>query len=173
MASNKQIEANKINALKAGVKTPEGKQAISQNAFKHGLRSSALVNIPKLHEESLREYESLVQDLEESIKPKSKFENFCIHSVAKAMFKLRRVDALEAAQFTSVDSRFEGNIFNFGMTDDQQLLDIKSVDKIDLILRYKAALNNEISKGMSSIYSFRNYFQLDLFGNDGENNNER
>ncbi len=35
--SQKQLEANKANAQKGGVKTEEGKQIVKYNALKHGL----------------------------------------------------------------------------------------------------------------------------------------
>ena len=39
MASEKQIAANRENATKAGVKTPEGKLAVKLNAVSHGIFS--------------------------------------------------------------------------------------------------------------------------------------
>jgi len=42
MASEKQIEANKNNAKKGGVKTVEGKEVSRMNALKHGILSSEL-----------------------------------------------------------------------------------------------------------------------------------
>ena len=40
--SQKQIEANKKNGQKGGVKTPEGKAIVKYNALKHGLHLKVL-----------------------------------------------------------------------------------------------------------------------------------
>ena len=43
MTSEKQILANRLNALKAGVKTEEGKAAVRLNAVTHGFFSKAVL----------------------------------------------------------------------------------------------------------------------------------
>ena len=41
--SEKQLEANRANAQKGGVKTPEGKEIVKYNALKHGLLAKEVV----------------------------------------------------------------------------------------------------------------------------------
>jgi len=55
MASKKQIEANRRNALKrSGPKTPDGKATARLNATKHGLLSQEVL-LPGEDEEALKE----------------------------------------------------------------------------------------------------------------------
>ena len=42
-ASQKRLEANRVNALKGGVKTPEGKAISKYNALKHGILAKEAV----------------------------------------------------------------------------------------------------------------------------------
>ena len=56
MVSEKQLEANRANALKStGPRTDEGKQASSRNAVKHGLLSTEVV----MFHESKEDYEAV------------------------------------------------------------------------------------------------------------------
>lgn len=43
MTTEKQIEANRLNALKGGVKTGQGKAAVRLNAVSHGLLSKEVL----------------------------------------------------------------------------------------------------------------------------------
>jgi len=47
MATEKQIEANRLNAQKStGPRTPQGKVHVSRNSLRHGMRARAVV-LPK------------------------------------------------------------------------------------------------------------------------------
>jgi hypothetical protein len=154
--------------LKVGVKTPEGKQKVRYNSFKHGLRSNALVTAPSVLGETQEEYDQLFEDLKVSICPQSPFEEFCVHSIAKAMFKLRRAEALEASALYERTPSFEWDMVK---RDSRPTLGISDSSQLELVMRYRIALNNEITKALSSIHNYRQFFQLDLFGNT-ENPNE-
>ena len=43
MTTEKQVKANRENAKKGGVKTPEGKAVVRYNALKHGLLSKEVL----------------------------------------------------------------------------------------------------------------------------------
>lgn len=161
MPSEKQIQANKSNSETAGVKSEEGKNIVRYNSFKHGLCSKTLISEVKELEESLEQYNSLESSLMAALKPTNAFEQACIEAMAKAQFKLKRADILEADQFSSDMDFFQGRMF----------LDIRNKDTFDLILRYRASLNNEISRNFDSIVKYRNFFQMDLFSK-GEANEE-
>lgn len=63
MATDKQIEANRENAkLSTGASSPAGKEAVSQNATKHGLTGSFVFRSDKDHQRFVEKYKSLVDD---------------------------------------------------------------------------------------------------------------
>lgn len=151
--------------LKTGPKTLEGKNSISQNAFKHGLRSQSLVVQPLVFTETQDEYNSLHQGLVASIKPQSTFEDFCVHNIAKAIFRLRRADNLEASLFNTYKPYME--IFDQA---DTTRINIREPELLDLIIRYRTSLNNEVTRAMNTLQTFRFNFQHELFGNEGQKN---
>jgi hypothetical protein len=101
MASEKQIAANRRNALKStGPKTPEGKAVVRLNALRHGLRARTVV----LPGEKAEDFHQLCAGLEAEWQPQSCTEQLLVEQMAVAQWKLARVDACETALF----DRFEG-----------------------------------------------------------------
>jgi hypothetical protein len=101
MATEKQIAANRRNALKStGPKSPEGKAAVRLNALRHGLRARTVV----LPGEKAEDFHQLCADLEAEWQPQSCTEQLLVEQMAVAQWKLARVDACETALF----DRFEG-----------------------------------------------------------------
>jgi len=141
-----------------GVKTAEGKEKIRGNAFKHGLRSDSLVISPRL-QETTEDYDSLVMDLQKSLQPQNPFEDFCTHSMAKAIFRLRRAEKLEAGLLREEVDIMTG----------QKCLVVSRVDHFDLLLRYRAALNNEVTRALGAIQTYRHsrfIYILSVMGED-------
>ena len=96
MATLKQIEANRRNALKStGPRTPEGKAAVSMNALKHGLRARTIV----LPSENVEEFHRLCDDLEAEWNPQSRTEQFYVEQMAVSQWKLNRMEVGEVGVF--------------------------------------------------------------------------
>src|SRR6266571_2021648 len=92
MATKKQIEANRLNALKStGPKTAEGKAAAKLNALRHGLRARTVV----LPAENLEEFQQLCNALEAEWQPQSPTEGFYLEQMAVSQWKLTRVEVAE------------------------------------------------------------------------------
>jgi len=92
MASEKQIAANRRNALKStGPRTPEGKAAVRLNALRHGLRARTVV----LPGEDRAEFHQLCEDLEREWQPLTRTEQFYLEQMAVAQWKLTRMEAGE------------------------------------------------------------------------------
>jgi hypothetical protein len=96
MASLKQIEANRRNALKStGPRTPEGKVAVRLNALRHGLRARTVL----LPGESLEDFHTLCEALEQEWQPRTRTEQFYLEQMAVAQWKLTRMEVGEADLF--------------------------------------------------------------------------
>lgn len=91
MASNLQIQANKHNSLKStGPKTKLGKVKISQNALKHGILSSAIINESKNLGENTKEFVLLRQRLADDLQPEGILEEMLVDKVAICYWRLLR-----------------------------------------------------------------------------------
>src|SRR5579862_4476235 len=93
MSTQAQIDANRRNAqLSTGPRTDAGKAAVSQNAFKHGLRSRRVL----LPDEDPREYAELYAGLISEWQPETQTEADLVERMAIAKWKVLRCEDLEA-----------------------------------------------------------------------------
>lgn len=92
MATLKQIEANRRNALKStGPRTPEGKAAVRLNSLQHGLRAQTLI----LPGENREEFDQLLAGFEAEWQPQSLTAGAYVERMAIAQWKLRRLEVAE------------------------------------------------------------------------------
>src|SRR5882724_9651302 len=110
MATIKQIEANRRNALQStGPTTPEGKAAVRLNALRHGLRARTVV----LPGEQPEEFQQLCDDLEAEWRPKSRTEQFYVEQMAVSQWKLNRMEMAELSVFGQTsDSKTQVPLLN-------------------------------------------------------------
>ena len=93
MATASQITANQHNAQRStGPITPEGKAAVSQNAFNHGLTAPFSV----LPHEDQDEFDALLESYRDEFQPTGYHQNFMVNQMAQSRWKLARVQRLEA-----------------------------------------------------------------------------
>jgi len=87
MTSDKQIEANRINALNStGPQTPEGKARSCRNAFKHGLSSKHFV----IDGEDYLYIDQTLDDLIEHYQPQSQDEYLLLERIVHGMINRQR-----------------------------------------------------------------------------------
>jgi hypothetical protein len=91
--SQKQLEANRKNAKKGGVKT--GKAVIKYNALKHGLLAKETVITAGEGAEDPEEFNSLLEDLKKQLAPVGCIEEILVEKVAVAYWRLRRAYRFE------------------------------------------------------------------------------
>jgi hypothetical protein len=97
MATDKQVAANRLNALKStGPITPEGRAAVRLNGVKHGLYAETLV----LSGESESDFTTLLESYEAEHQPATPTEEALVQQLTMAMWRLRRLYHAEAALFT-------------------------------------------------------------------------
>ena len=91
MTSEKQIEANRQNALLGGVKTEEGKTISRYNAIKHGLLSREVL-LEGEDEQSLLE---LGKRLRSELSPATEIEQLLVDRIITNTWRLKRVLEVE------------------------------------------------------------------------------
>ncbi len=90
-------ETNARNAQRStGPRTPKGKAAIRLNALKHGLLSRESL----LPDEDGAALSKLRRRLYETLAPQSELESLLVDRVVSALWRLRRVNRVEAGIFT-------------------------------------------------------------------------
>lgn len=88
MATEKQIEANRLNAQKSTwPRTPQGKVHVSMNSLRHGMRARAVV-LPKENE---GRFHQLCDELEAEWQPQSTTESALLEKMAAAQWKLQKI----------------------------------------------------------------------------------
>jgi hypothetical protein len=93
MATDKQIAANRLNALKStGPKTPEGRAAVRLNGLTHGLTAETLV----LPGESQTDFQALLDSHEAEHQPSNPTEEALVLQLVMADWRLRRLYNHEA-----------------------------------------------------------------------------
>ena len=90
MTSPKQMEANKKNARKGGVKTETGKAIVKYNALKHGLLAKEIVITVGEGAESSEEFDGLLGDLQGQLQAAGPVEEMLVEKIAIAYWRLRR-----------------------------------------------------------------------------------
>jgi hypothetical protein len=94
MATEKQIEANRLNAQKStGPKTLEGREIVSRNATTHGLTATRAVVLP----EEQQEFDRFAAALYYEWNPESPLERFHLERMIHCAWRLRRVCHLETS----------------------------------------------------------------------------
>ena len=82
--SQKQLEANKKNAKKGGVKTEEGKAIVKYNALRHGLLAKEIVITVGEGAENPEEFNALLEDLKIQLTPAGTLEEMLTEKIAVA-----------------------------------------------------------------------------------------
>lgn len=96
MTTEKQLEANRENALKStGPASIEGKSRASKNAIKHGILSKDLV----VSGEKPSEYQSFRQNLIETLHPEGTMETLLVEKIACLAWRQRRAIQAESSLF--------------------------------------------------------------------------
>ena len=97
MASEQQIDANRRNArLSTGPSTPEGKARASLNALTHGFTSQDAV----LDCENRQQFLDLLAALQAEHAPVGPVEDFFVHQMACAQWRLQRLIRIETGFLT-------------------------------------------------------------------------
>ncbi len=91
MSTQKQIQANRLNGCKGGVKTGAGKAAIRLNAVSHGLLSKEVL----LPGEDGCRLAALRRQFMAELQPEGELENLLVERIVSSSWRLRRALRIE------------------------------------------------------------------------------
>jgi hypothetical protein len=145
MCSEKQTEANRLNAQKStGPKTPDGKAKVSQNAITHGLCSTR----PVLSTENPEQYDQFRDDFFRRYAPEGALENVLAERAVNTFWRLQRAQNFE----TLVTNNFLNEAWHvsngIGGAPDSLLLavviehDFSKEQTLERIQRYELRIEN-------------------------------
>lgn len=98
MASDAQIEANRLNAQRStGPQTEAGKRAVRYNALKHGLLAQASL----LPGEDAALFRRLAEEIRAQFEPVGELEQLLVDRITSCAWRLRRVVLVEAGLFVA------------------------------------------------------------------------
>ena len=98
MSTPSQIAANQANAQQStGPRTVEGKSIASQNSTKHGLTGKFVL----IAGENPEEFQTYMQEYFAQHNPTTMDEQFLVKQMYEAMWRLRRIQRLEAPLFNN------------------------------------------------------------------------
>ena len=96
MATAPQIEANRRNAAGPHQMSEKGKDAVRQNAVRHGLASKLHIVLPT---EDQNAFDELLQALHAEYAPATTLEEVLVTQIAENYWKLLRARAMESGCF--------------------------------------------------------------------------
>lgn len=155
--SPKQLEANRANAQKGGVKTEEGKAISKYNAIQHGILQEVVSDYELGH------YEEIKERLQEQFKPSGIMEKLLVDRIGVYYLKLYRVakaekeymqatlnprivvvkDALDGWETKKIIVENEGYVPKVGED---------AVEKLSATyLRYETAIENRLYRALNEL----------------------
>lgn len=151
--SDKQLEANRLNATKGGVKTDEGKNVVRFNARKHGILGSLVAE----YEGDF--YNNYLDQLFDEFQPISIIENILVERIALHYLKLFRLAKAETEFMNSC--LHPTTIFGdslFGVVEQGYVPVIKQEQMrqlVEIYSRYETATENRLYRAIAELKEYK------------------
>lgn len=168
--SQKQLKANRLNAqLSTGPVTFEGKNKVKWNALKHGLLAKSVVIPTGDPFENRAEFESLLAQLHEQLKPVGILEEMLVEKIAVAYWRLGRAVRAEVGEirerlldWNELEAEEWGRDRGQGKHDIQMSrLALPSRYASDKIVRYETAIDRRLNKAIDQLERLQRRRQRD------------
>jgi hypothetical protein len=134
MTTEAQIEANRKNALKStGPRTTEGKEASSQNATKHGLRTNRNV----IKTESQEEFDIFRDNMLADLAPDGAMEEMLAERIVSLSWRLKRAEHFQNAVIDAlIEHGLHGSSYGLSWSSDctQRAQEEASSGNMDVLL---------------------------------------
>ncbi|HHT9927641.1 TPA: hypothetical protein ACT9LG_001170 [Legionella pneumophila] len=151
--SDKQRKANMKNALKGGVKTPEGKVIVRFNARKHGILGSLVAE----YEDDF--FKMYLDELFNEFQPNTFIEQILVERIALHYLKLYRVTKAESEFIkSSLSDTRDFNDFDIFIQGKEFLPSISHIDVENLAGiygRYETSIENKLYRAIRELTLYR------------------
>ena len=144
MTTQKQIEANKENGRRGGVKTEEGKAVSKYNAIKHGLLSKEVL----LEGEDEKTLIEIGKKLRTELQPQTELELVLVDRITANVWRLKRVMQIEREMMAHDQRDYDGNIKLLG---EALSYDFANHDTYGKLIRYEASIERGIYKALHEL----------------------
>ena len=145
--SQAQVEASRNNGARSkGPATPEGKAASCHNAAKHGLRAQGFALLP---DEDADAFAALLDRLVAEHDPQGAVEEALVEGLALALWRMRRVEALEVEALTEARERRPSTVYAGGYNPHSPAL--WAPERMNTILRYRAGLERGLHRTLKAL----------------------
>ena len=163
MASERQIEANRLNAqASTGPRTARGKAASSGNALTHGLTARTFL----LPGEDPEEYRCLRESMMAELRPEGPLESELVEQIVSVLWRMRRTPVFEAAVMAwleALEREHDGNYPSLaplkGMTDilwlGRTVNELLSSGLSDKLSRHAAGHRRELSASWQQLWALQ------------------
>jgi len=130
--SERKLAANRENAkLSTGPKTDEGKEASSQNSYKHGIFSKCLIRQGPLEQYDKDLFRDIVNAIERHYQPAGFMEQLLVEKITAETIRFRRLLTFEQAELNRSRAFFGAGV--------------------DRVLRYQATINRQLFQAMDQL----------------------
>jgi hypothetical protein len=150
MATEAQIRANRLNALKStGPKTARGKAMIWRNAVKHGMTSTRVV----LFDEIRADFEKFYVGLPQDFAPEGTAECALVERIAMLAWRLRRASRAEAALANGEAKYRRARLVIDGphplLRVDASIMFDRFVHNMSTLTRYEASIERQLNRAIA------------------------
>ena len=144
--SEKQVAANKLNALKAtGPKSKKGKEISRSNAVTHGLLCSDSLMHPGITD--TEEFQRYTRSLTTFLNPQNDLELFFVNRIVSCTWRLKRIVSIEEFIFK--------NEMGQPGEDTANALFSYIKDKMSVIGRYETSIERSLFKTLNELKKIR------------------
>ncbi len=152
MTSQKQIEANRINAQKStGPNSEEGKTVVSRNAVRHGILSD---HIP-LNDADFQQYTEFHEVMRRQLQPVDGIQNFLADRIISTAWRLRRIIHVETLMLQKAGKLSYSNSY-------REAFEGRSGDHITILSRYERALENSFFRALREFKTLKERNEIEI-----------
>ena len=145
-----------LGSRRAGPRTPQGKARVKLNAVKTGIFAKFVLTAEPF-QERYEDFQKLLEELQQSLRPRDSFEEILVENLTLQFFRLARVYQADAATapllFRSVREKLESDGFEVRSEAvlKEEPFGSGKLPAADLLIRYEAGIWRQIDRIMDRL----------------------